>query len=375
MARRRDINPSNAMAEEYADRQAALDRENRARQDAIGSEVAQGVGNMGALAAEAVSGAQQSYNQGKQRKMEKEAHDIRVENARADQARARAEDEYMQGEYADGKTRAQRMFDLKMQKAEEEARPKSKEMTEYQRQQLEIARQRLAKGGGVGGLTPYQQLMLQRNVQLDKDRAEAKEAALKLKQDESLDKKTLKYSESLEKTGVPKAVGQLEAVYQDLPPKGDIEGYGVIGGAVPDILTTEKGKRLRQNIATLFNIELKDRSGAAVTDQELQRLKDEFGSGSWKTEAQLRQGIAAYQKRLQEVIRNIEAGVDPEAAAEYVKRDGRDFKSWKGRQYKDAPPSGTAIAKPVYKDGDKKVINGTPHTRRNGRWFPDATTE
>jgi hypothetical protein len=170
--------------------------------------------------------------------------------------------------------------------------------------------------------------------------------ALVEKKDARKDKETHTYSETLARSGVPAAVSQLEHVYTMLPAEGDAAGYGRVAGMLPDALVSQKGEDLRQGVQTLFNIELKDRSGAAVTDQELNRLKREFGEGTWKTADQLRKGLASYQRRLKEVSRNINAGVDPSTTKEYVTRGGRDFNSKWGREEKDAKASDTAIAAP-----------------------------
>lgn len=151
------------------------------------------------------------------------------------------------------------------------------------------------------------------------------------KSEEQMDKRVNKYMDTLQKTGVPAAVSSVENVERLLPKTGDIPGYGRVSGMMPDLLVSQEGEDLRQAVSTLFNIELKDRSGAAVTDQELQRLRKEFGEGSWKSDDQLRKGITQYKSRLKEVIRNIEAGFDPDARTVYQERGGRNFSDALGK--------------------------------------------
>lgn len=173
-----------------------------------------------------------------------------------------------------------------------------------------------------------------------------------LKTDEKLDRDTHQHSEVLARSGIPSAVTQLERVHELLPEKGDAPGYGRVAGALPDFMVSQEGEDLRQGVQTLFNIELKDRSGAAVTDQELARLRKEFGQGTWKSEDQLRTGIAQYEARLKEVIRNINAGADPNAISEYSRRGGRNFGEFKGRGFPkkdEGAEGGTAIAAPDQK--------------------------
>jgi hypothetical protein len=136
----------------------------------------------------------------------------------------------------------------------------------------------------------------------------------------------------LEKSGIPNAVATGDRVLSLLPERGqNIPGFGGIGGHTPDWLPGflggpgQEGRDLRQAAAQLFNIELRNRSGAAVTDPELARLKNEFGQGRFATEEALRTGINQYLERLKEVSRNIDAGVDPGIREEYVNRGGRDI--------------------------------------------------
>lgn len=193
-------------------------------------------------------------------------------------------------------------------------------------------------GGAGGGLTPYQQTTLDN------------------RKDDKLDSKTTGYSERLARSNIPTAVAQLERVYTMLPPEGDAPGYGRVAGALPDTLVSQKGEDLRQGVQAVFNIELKDRSGAAVSDQELNRLKREFGEGSWKTPDQLRKGLAQYEARLKEVMRNIDAGEDPAVREEYVKRGGRDFSGFKGRSTPAEPKEeDTALAGPKKPPPEGKV--------------------
>jgi len=170
---------------------------------------------------------------------------------------------------------------------------------------------------------------------------------------DKLDRNAREYSEVLARSGIPSAVGQVEQVYSLLPEKGDVPGYGQVAGMLPDAITSQKGEDLRQAVTTLFNIELKDRSGAAVTDQELNRLKKEFGQGTWKSGDQLRKGVAQYEARLKDVIRNIEGGADPAARNEYQARGGRNFPGFTGRGA-PKPEDGEAIAGP---EGGEKSLD------------------
>jgi len=76
-------------------------------------------------------------------------------------------------------------------------------------------------------------------------------------------------------------------------------------------------------MSAVFNMTLKDRSGAAVTDNELDRLKKEFNDGRYNTEPQKVKALQAYQRRVQEVMANREAGYNEDVVNEYSDRGGR----------------------------------------------------
>ena len=55
---------------------------------------------------------------------------------------------------------------------------------------------------------------------------------------------------------------------------GNLPGVGTLGGRTPGVFTSAEGKKLRQLIAQFSNIRLKERSGAAVTESELNRFME-----------------------------------------------------------------------------------------------------
>jgi hypothetical protein len=73
----------------------------------------------------------------------------------------------------------------------------------------------------------------------------------------------------------------------------------------------------RQAISKLFNIELKNRSGAAVTVPEYERLKDEYGKGVFKTPAQIKGAIEQARNLLNQHYRSVAAGFSPDVLKTY----------------------------------------------------------
>jgi len=75
-------------------------------------------------------------------------------------------------------------------------------------------------------------------------------------------------------------------------------------------------------MSRVFNTELKDRSGAAVTTPELNRLRQEFGEGKFNTEQEKLQALKDYQRAATLAMKNVEAGYAPGAVDTYNDRGG-----------------------------------------------------
>jgi hypothetical protein len=76
------------------------------------------------------------------------------------------------------------------------------------------------------------------------------------------------------------ALRDLESYIQKLASEGkggDLPGVGFFGGRSP--ITSTEGRTLRAKLATFQNIVLKERSGAAVTENELLRIVNELAGG------------------------------------------------------------------------------------------------
>lgn len=82
-------------------------------------------------------------------------------------------------------------------------------------------------------------------------------------------------------------------------------------------------RQLTAAISGIFNRELKTRSGAAVTTQELERLKTEFNTGKFNTEAELIAGLKRYKAELRKAFNGIKAGAPQGAVREYEERGGQ----------------------------------------------------
>lgn len=182
------------------------------------------------------------------------------------------------------------------------------------------------KTGELGDDHPSALLKVQfDNSEKLKNNAAAAEAQERKKQ-EFLDKQVTKYSGTLEKTGLPNAIAMSENVLSLLPEQGeDVPGYGMFDSLSPDFMAGAAGRQMRQAVSQLFNMELKYRSGAAVVDNELTRLKQEYGQGRMGTEESLRTGVRQYLKRMKELGINTDAGFSQKVRSTYQDQGGRDM--------------------------------------------------
>lgn len=162
------------------------------------------------------------------------------------------------------------------------------------------------------------------------------------KQELRLQKDVKDLSEAMIKTGAPKVERNLElveSIIRDTYGKGgDLPGYGATALA-PDWAVSEQAQNLRQASIKLFNIELAERSGAAVTMQELERLKDEFKTGAWRTDRQFVEGVNQYRKVLEDYKKSVLAGYGDDVKDTYWKQGGITLKQQEEKPKSPAGPT------------------------------------
>lgn len=116
-------------------------------------------------------------------------------------------------------------------------------------------------------------------------------------------------------------------------------------------------RSLENTIAKVFNVELKDRSGAAITSNELERLKDEFGRGKFNNETEMIRALKEYKRAAAEAIKNREAAFKPEVLKEYKNRGGMTSEVFNEKETTKEKKNNQTSEKP------KKIIqNGHTYT-------------
>jgi len=180
----------------------------------------------------------------------------------------------------------------------------------------------------------------------------AKEAAAAAKKEAGNEKAVTKFAGDLQKEGIPEIESALrgaEAIFARYTKPdgkmGDVPGIGRFANALPDwaVLGAE-GTDVRESLATLANIVLAARSGAAVTDQELRRLARELSLSTGKTPEDTRRAYEKFRKRFDFVKANLSAGVSDDVKATYEGRGGIPI------------PRGATAAAPAVAGGSFKYL-------------------
>lgn len=121
-----------------------------------------------------------------------------------------------------------------------------------------------------------------------------------------------------------------------------------------------EARDLQSAVAKVFNVELKDRSGAAVTNPEMQRMKTEFASGKFNTEPEMIQALKDYKRLLFQEMKNREAAFAPDVVENYRGHGGQtsqDFAPKRTVSRVQYSPSRNQT-KVTYSDGSEEVLNG-----------------
>src|SRR5258706_5815706 len=161
-----------------------------------------------------------------------------------------------------------------------------------------------------------QGLAMQKELALSNQ--ELKRMQFSMKADQGLQKNVQQLGGALEKANLPEADSVLGAVEDSLKKNPQIAEY--ISGPksiLPDMVVGNDIAQGRQAFSKLFNITLKNRSGSAVTNQELDRLKQEFATGAFKTDKQLQGAVEQARNIINKHYASVTAGFGKDALDAY----------------------------------------------------------
>lgn len=136
--------------------------------------------------------------------------------------------------------------------------------------------------------------------------------------DQQTRKQVQQLGAGLEKANLPQTDAVLADVESTLRKNPNAAEYiSGVKASLPDWAVPDDAKFARQSFQKLFNITLKDRSGAAVTDQELERLKQEFATGAFKTQKQLEAAVEKARNIINKHYAGVAAGYSPDTLKAY----------------------------------------------------------
>lgn len=102
----------------------------------------------------------------------------------------------------------------------------------------------------------------------------------------------------------------------------DIAGIGTFAGWLPNILTSEDGVKVRQAAKGVASSILKQRSGTAASEGEVNRLLEELGMSKGGSDDQFRVGLFRLVEQARGELKSKEAGARPAAVQEFRNRGG-----------------------------------------------------
>jgi hypothetical protein len=160
---------------------------------------------------------------------------------------------------------------------------------------------------------------LQQNREsLNQDR----DAKRNLQEQQQMEGKVQKHATEMQNANLPELVNTYNELQGVFSAGGDVAGIGALDSHVPGMLLSPEGIRNRTNLQQLSNALLKQRSGAAVSDQEYRRFLLELAAGSMPTEKAIKTHLGKMGSDAKTVIGQLEAGLPANAMEEYKKHPG-----------------------------------------------------
>lgn len=261
--------------------------------------------------------------------------------------------------WVSGVTGNKQLYDAAVQQA--------KESEDARMQKLIANQQQLAKlsGSGTSAVDLFKLANASRRIDIAERGLKKSQDSLDLRKEALKEGLIQKYEKSIEgKQTLDAAYGALEKnigfpldSYDYTTNSVKKQSVDLPGVSVPLVgrvsFYSEQARRIDDAMARVFNTELKDRSGAAVTSTELERMKNEFSSGKFQTEPEKLKALQEYKQLLNEEIGR-RAAAFPEAVRE----------EYAARLQKTVPPQ----TSPQNEPETTKVWQGTTYRFKDGHW-------
>ena len=131
--------------------------------------------------------------------------------------------------------------------------------------------------------------------------------------------------------------------------KVDLPGSYI--GGVGFFAQTSAGREAKAAIAQVMNTKIYDVSGKAITNAEMNRIREEFAQGKFKIEEEVYGALKQYKAAAVQALKSSEAKFSPNVLKEYKNRGG--FSSDRvSKPELSAPPIGAVQDGYIYQGGD-----------------------
>jgi hypothetical protein len=147
-----------------------------------------------------------------------------------------------------------------------------------------------------------------------------------------------KHADSLAKAGVPELIGAYNELADQFNTGKNVEGVGTAESYIPNLFIGPQAARNRTNMQQIANALLKQRSGAAVSDQEYRRFLLELQAGKIPSERAVKAHMGKIGLDLKGLVGTLESGLPKDALDEYAVRPGAITSSMV-KEIKDAVPA------------------------------------
>lgn len=175
-----------------------------------------------------------------------------------------------------------------------------------------------------------------------------------------------KFATQLDKSGVPdfeSTLSKIESKVKGYKPE-DLPGFGRIESILDPRLLSTEGRALRQDVQRLINTELRNFSGAAVTEQESVRKLRELGVQAFTDPKAFLDGLANVRREFNEKKRNLVAGIDDKVLDRYQSQGGIELK--RGKQESDGDTADVPVFSSPNDEGYKALPSGAPYKDSKG---------
>jgi hypothetical protein len=189
--------------------------------------------------------------------------------------------------------------------------------------------------------------------------------------EEGFNRKMSDMSTRIDKSGIPalrESIDRIETslgmpIEEAIKKNIDVPGYGRLESLIPDVLSGEKARNVRQDVAKIENPAISSQFGASQTAGEIARRARESGTGKFEDSKALLRHIQTLKDATTRDVNNITGAYPKEVTQEYANQTGMDLSG----KPKEAPTKRVVSAqysksrnktRITYSDGTTEIKDG-----------------